>query len=76
MKCRDVAELVTAYMEGALPPGTRFRTRMHLRLCASCRRYVDQLRRTVRLLADGPTPPPPEDEDRIVASMISSRREA
>lgn len=74
MKCRDMAELATLYMEGALPPRQRFAARMHLWLCGPCQRYLAQLRQTVRLLADGPPPAPPEQEAVILARIAASAR--
>jgi anti-sigma factor RsiW len=74
LKCRDVAELVTPYLEGTLPLKTRAAARIHLWLCAACRRYVEQMRRTIRFLGSGPPPPPPENENQIIELLDSSRR--
>lgn len=73
MKCEELAERVTGLLEGALPANKFLPVRFHLWLCVSCRRYVDQVRRTIRFLADGPppAPPAPEVEDRIVGSLLS-----
>jgi anti-sigma factor RsiW len=69
LKCRDVSELATDYMEGALPAHRRLAVRLHLMLCAMCRNYLDQLHKTRRLLADRPMPPPPpEVEERLLAA--------
>ena len=75
MKCRDMAELATGYMEGTLPVRARVAARWHLFLCVSCRTYLLQLRRTVRFLADGPPPPPPENEREIMRLLESAQRE-
>ena len=69
LKCRDMAELVTPYLEGALSPRMRFAAWLHLRLCDACRRYIDQVRRTIRLLGSGPVPPPPANEGEIMALL-------
>ena len=50
LTCRELVELVTDYLEGALPPAERRRFEEHLLSCAVCPRYVEQLRGTVRLL--------------------------
>jgi len=69
--CRDMSELVTDYMEGAVPLRTRISMRVHLMLCDACRAYFDQMRRTVRLLARGaPIIPDPATEE----SMLALRR--
>jgi len=75
LKCRDLAELVTPYLEGALPPRIRFGAWLHLRLCAACRAYVDQVRRTIRFLGGGPPPPPPENENEIIALLEAAERD-
>jgi anti-sigma factor RsiW len=48
--CRDVVELVTDYLEDALPPEVRLRVELHLAACPGCLAYLDQMRATVRLL--------------------------
>ncbi len=68
LSCRDLTEHATDYMEGALPVRTRLAVRLHLILCAMCRAYLLQLRRTSALLRGRALPaPPPEVEGRIVA---------
>ena len=49
--CRDMSELVTDYLERALPLRTWLGARWHLFLCPACRRYYEQMRQTIRLLA-------------------------
>jgi len=73
MKCRDMVELATDYMENSLAPRARLAARVHLWLCVSCRRYLAQLRRTVRFLGDAPSPPPPANEAEILARLTSDR---
>jgi anti-sigma factor RsiW len=47
--CQELVELVTDYLDGALPPGTREAFEAHLGVCPGCVTYVDQMRETVRL---------------------------
>jgi hypothetical protein len=75
LKCRDMAELATPYLEGALSPRMRLAAWLHLRLCDACRRYIDQLRRTIRFLGSGPPPPPPSNEREIMELLDSARRD-
>ena len=66
--CRDMSELVTDYLEHALPVRTWMGARWHLVLCPACRRYYDQMRQTIRLLAGGNLPPPgPATEASLLA---------
>ncbi len=51
--CRDMSELVTDYMERAVPIRVRLEMWLHLLLCSACRHYFDQVRRTVMVLASG-----------------------
>jgi len=44
-----VVELVTDYLEGALPPEVRGRVEEHLALCDGCSTYLEQMRETIRL---------------------------
>ena len=47
--CAKLVELVTAYLEGALPPEDRIRFEQHLVMCEGCVTYLDQMRETIRL---------------------------
>jgi predicted anti-sigma-YlaC factor YlaD len=65
-----MSELVTDYLDGALPWHARLKARLHLLLCHACRHYYDQMRETVRFLAGAPREAPPtEMEQRLVDSM-------
>jgi anti-sigma factor RsiW len=76
LKCRDMAELVTPYLDGALPAKVRLAARVHLWLCASCRGYVEQMRRTIALLGAGPPPSPLESENKIIALLQAAQRDS
>jgi anti-sigma factor RsiW len=49
LSCREVVELVTDWLEGALPPRERARFELHLAACEGCAVYVEQMRETVRI---------------------------
>ena len=49
ISCRELVELVTAYLDGALDRETSTRMEAHLQLCPPCTEYVDQVRMTARL---------------------------
>jgi predicted anti-sigma-YlaC factor YlaD len=49
MTCQEVVELVTDYLEGALPSEERARFDVHIARCAGCRAYIEQLHVTLRL---------------------------
>jgi len=47
LACRELVELVTAYLERALPPADRARVEAHLAACPHCTRYLEQMRQTI-----------------------------
>jgi len=49
LACREVVELVTDYLEGALPRRERRRLRAHLSGCEHCSEYLRQMRETIAL---------------------------
>ena len=50
LPCREVVELLTDYLEGALPAGERARVDEHLATCPDCTAYVKQLRTTIGMI--------------------------
>jgi anti-sigma factor RsiW len=49
LTCRELVELVTDYLEGALSSSELARFERHLDVCRHCRDHVEQLRTTVAL---------------------------
>jgi anti-sigma factor RsiW len=49
LSCQELVELVTDYLEGALPAAERERFEEHVGRCDGCRVYLEQLRRTIEL---------------------------
>ena len=49
LACRELVELVTDYLEDALPTAERERFEAHLADCEGCDAYVEQVRATIRL---------------------------
>jgi len=49
MTCKELVELITDYLEGALPLAERARFEAHLGRCDGCTNYLDQMRRTIAL---------------------------
>lgn len=48
MSCKELVELVTDYLEGALSPVDQRRFEMHIGKCDWCKIYIDQIRLTVK----------------------------
>ena len=49
LTCKELVELVTDYLEGALSRRDRKQLERHLAGCANCTEYVAQFRETIRL---------------------------
>ena len=47
--CQQVVELISDYLEGALPARERRRLEHHLAGCPHCTNYLAQMRETLRL---------------------------
>jgi predicted anti-sigma-YlaC factor YlaD len=50
MTCKELVELVTAYLDGALDANTHALFNAHLVYCDGCRNYLEQFRVTVRTI--------------------------
>jgi anti-sigma factor RsiW len=49
LSCQELVELVTDYLEGALPEEDVRRFEEHLGICSACVTYVQQMRTTIAL---------------------------
>ncbi len=59
LTCREVTELSTDYLEGALSVRRGAAFRLHLALCRHCRAFLRQMRLVARVLRVLPPPQPP-----------------
>ena len=68
LTCQELVELVTDYLDGALPEAERLRFEAHLADCAGCRNYLAQFRRTIAAVGTlRPEDLPPEVEQELLA---------
>jgi anti-sigma factor RsiW len=66
--CRQAVELMSDYLEGALPAGDRARLEVHLAECPHCTEYLAQLRDVVTAAGRiEPEDVPPAALDDLVA---------
>jgi anti-sigma factor RsiW len=66
--CREAVELVTDYLEGALPRSARRRFEAHLAGCPHCTEYLAQMRATIRLTGTvTPQDLTPQMQDEFIA---------
>jgi anti-sigma factor RsiW len=69
LACREVVELVTAYLDGALDPTDRERFEEHLVFCGGCENYLEQMRTTIRLTGDVERRLPDELHEKLMAAF-------
>ena len=76
LSCQEMIEVVTGYLEDALPPGERQRFEHHLSYCAGCGTYVEQMRETIRQtgVVRHEESLPPALRERIVAQFRTWKR--
>ena len=70
LSCKELVELVTDYLEGALPAAERARFEAHIAGCDACTMYLEQMRATITAL--GHLPPEslsPEAEAELLAAF-------
>jgi hypothetical protein len=73
LTCREVTELATDHMEGALPLRRRLGVRLHVLMCGACRRYLAQVRTVTAALRRLPPAAPP---DSVRSRLTTAFREA
>jgi anti-sigma factor RsiW len=49
LSCQELVELVTDYLEGALPDELHERFERHVAHCSGCQTYLEQMRATIRV---------------------------
>ncbi len=70
LSCQELVELVTDYLEGALPEEERARFEQHIGPCDGCRAYLEQMRTTIALTGRTDAPPvSPEAEQALLAAF-------
>ena len=74
--CQEMIEVVTTYLDGALPPDEQQRFERHLSYCAGCNTYVDQISETIRQTGMVPREEslPPALREEIVAQFRNWKR--
>jgi anti-sigma factor RsiW len=52
LSCQELVELVTDYLEGALPPAEHARFEAHIAACEGCTMYLRQMREMLEVLGE------------------------
>jgi anti-sigma factor RsiW len=74
LACIDEVELITDYLEGALPDAERRRLEEHLAFCPGCTEYLEQMRAVAGSLGGlREASIPPALRDALLAAFRESR---
>jgi predicted anti-sigma-YlaC factor YlaD len=77
LACRELVQVVTDYLEGALSGAERQRFEEHIATCRGCRVYLRQMRDLVllsgRIAAETAAPRPPPELLRAFAAWKAQR---
>jgi anti-sigma factor RsiW len=52
ISCQELVELVTDYLDGALPGELAARFERHVEACSGCRTHLEQIRATIRVTGE------------------------
>jgi len=75
LSCQELVELVTDYLESALPPEEHARFEGHLDECGNCREYLAQMRTTIELTGElTPDSLSPEAESALLEAFRNWQR--
>ncbi|WP_368045303.1 zf-HC2 domain-containing protein [Gilvimarinus algae] len=74
LKCRELAQLASEYLDGSGPKSLKWQIRLHLALCHNCRRFVRHLRTTRELAARvSALEPAPKGQSAKIVQILRSR---
>lgn len=77
MTCKELVELITDYLEGALSPDDRRRFEDHLATCEGCTNYLQQVKTTIMLIGSlHERMIDPQMQDELLAAFRDWRRGA
>ena len=71
--CRELAELATDFLDGAMPDETLELVEEHLAMCDWCRDYLHQIETTSAAVARAPAPAPPEETVQALVGAFRAR---
>ena len=75
MTCKEIVELVTEYLEGALPPQELARFEEHVVSCPPCQLHLQQMRRTIDVIGRIPEDSlSPDAENDLLEAFRSWKR--
>ena len=75
LSCQELVELVTDYLEGALPEEERVRFEDHISRCGACKIHREQIRQTISLLGHLPEDALSAEAERALLEAFRGWRE-
>jgi anti-sigma factor RsiW len=76
LSCQELVELVTDYLEGALPDELHERFERHVAHCSGCRTYLEQMRATIRATGALPVESVSPEAERTLLDAFRGWRQA
>ncbi len=74
--CKEIATLITDYLDGSFSLTQRLRFQMHIGVCMACRNYLRQMKHTVAVLGQLPSEPvPPEIKEALMNRFRTWKQE-
>jgi anti-sigma factor RsiW len=77
--CEELEDFIIDYVDETLPDSQNRKFDLHLRVCAPCRRYIENYRKTIALTnASYEDVPPPDGEnipEELVQAILAARDE-
>jgi NMD protein affecting ribosome stability and mRNA decay len=75
LSCAEVTGLVTSFLDKRMPIRQRMSFRMHIAMCPHCRRYLRQMKATVKVSGRLPVETiPPEVRDALAEALARMSR--
>ena len=75
MKCKELVELITEYLEGELSEVDEARFEQHLVGCDACTTYLEQMRKTIAALGHIPPETLSPEAERELGRVFAEWRE-
>jgi anti-sigma factor RsiW len=72
MTCRELADLITEYLELMLPEADRQRLERHLHECIDCQAHLHQVQQTIQLIRQTPQPAVADSERQRLLQLFRS----
>lgn len=76
LSCKEVAQVASDYLEQNTPGKLNWQIRLHLLMCANCRRFMRHLRITTQVASQIAAPQEPHPNPQALLAQIKQRDQA